>query len=337
MITAEPLPVRVDVHLGPDDMDAALRADAHAGLTAAPKELPPKWFYDARGSELFDAITRLPEYYPTRTERAILDERATQIASSGADTLIELGSGTSEKTRLLLDAFARAGALRRFVPFDVSEATLRTAAGAIAGEVPGLEVHAVVGDFEHHLDRLPGGGTRLIAFLGGTIGNLAPARRAVFLAELAAGMAGGDLLLLGTDLVKHAGRLEAAYDDLAGVTAEFNRNVLHVLNRELGANFVPDRFGHVARWDSSAEWIEMRLRAHGAQRVHLRALDLDVVFADGEEMRTEISAKFRRAGVERELAAAGLELTDWWTDPAGDFALSLSRKPAGAPGFSLRT
>jgi L-histidine Nalpha-methyltransferase len=326
MTATEPLPVRVEIHIGPEDLEQALRADANAGLTAAPKELPPKWFYDERGCRLFDEITRLPEYYPTRTERAILIERAPEIAACGADTLVELGSGTSEKTRLLLHAFVEAGTLRRFAPFDVSEATLRVAADAIAGELPGLEVHAVVGDFEHHLDRLPNGGTRLIAFLGGTIGNLLPARRAAFYAELAAGMAPGDMLLLGTDLVKHAGRLEAAYDDLAGVTADFNRNVLYVLNRTLAANFEPENFGHVARWDPYAEWIEMRLRSHGEQRVHVAALDLDVTFADGEEMRTEVSAKFRREGVQRELAAAGLELTYWWTDPAADFGLSLSRR-----------
>jgi L-histidine N-alpha-methyltransferase len=326
MTATEPLPVRVEIHIGPEDLEQALRADAHAGLTAAPKELPPKWFYDERGCQLFDEITRLPEYYPTRSERAILIERAPEIATCGADTLVELGSGTSEKTRLLLRALTEVGSLRRFAPFDVSEATLRSAADAIADELPGLEVHAVVGDFERHVDRLPNGGTRLIAFLGGTIGNLPPARRAAFYAELAAGMAAGDMLLLGTDLVKHAGRLEAAYDDLDGVTAAFNRNVLYVLNRTLAANFEPENFGHVARWDPYAEWIEMRLRAHGEQRVRVGALDLEVIFADGEEMRTEISAKFRREGVERELAMAGLELTHWWTDPAGDFALSLSRR-----------
>jgi L-histidine Nalpha-methyltransferase len=327
MTTTEPLPVRVDVHLGQADIEAALRDDAAAGLVATPKELPPKWFYDGRGSELFDDITRLPEYYPTRTERSILIERADEIAAAcQADTLVELGSGTSEKTRLLLGALTGAGCLRRFAPFDVSEVTLCNAADAVAREIPGLEVHAVVADFERHLDRLPTGGTRLIAFLGGTIGNLDPSARARFLGELAAGMEPGDMLLLGTDLVKHAGRLEAAYDDLAGVTAAFNRNVLHVLNRELLADFDPDRFGHVARWDPYNEWIEMRLRAHGGQHVRLDTLDLDIEFADGEEMRTEISCKFRRDGIQRELATAGLELTHWWADPAADFALSLSRR-----------
>ena len=317
--------IRVDVHLEPDAAAAALAADVRAGLTAAPKTLPPKWFYDARGSELFDEITRLPEYYPTRAERAILVERASEIASrAGADTLVELGSGTSEKTRLLLDACTATGRLRRFVPFDVSEQTLRDAAAAVAVEYDGVSVHAVVGDFEHHLDRIPGGDTRLVAFLGSTIGNFTPAARARFLANLAASMAPGDALLLGTDLVKDPTRLVAAYDDDAGVTAAFNRNVLHVIDRELHADFDPDAFAHVAIWDPQQEWIEMRLRAEREQHVTVAALDLAVDFAAGEELRTEISAKFRRDGVAAELAAAGLDLAEWWTDPAGDFALSLA-------------
>ena len=320
--------VRVDVHLAATDLNDALRADALAGLTCSPKDLPPKWFYDDRGSQLFDEITRLDEYYPTRCERAILVARADEIAAaSGADTLVELGSGTSEKTRLLLDAFARAELVRRFVPFDVSEMTLRDAAASISAEHPGVEVHAVVGDFERHLDRLPVGGRRLVAFLGGTIGNLAPATRAEFLASVAAGMAPGDSFLLGTDLVKDADRLVTAYDDGAGVTAAFNRNVLAVINRELGADFDLDAFEHVARWNPDEEWIEMWLRAPVAQTVKVPELDLIVEFAAGEEMRTEISAKFRRERVEAEVAAAGLELIHWWTDPDGDFALSLSRKP----------
>ncbi|HEY4398542.1 MAG TPA: L-histidine N(alpha)-methyltransferase, partial [Acidimicrobiia bacterium] len=245
-------------------------------------------------------------------------------AATSADTLVELGSGTSEKTRLLLDALSAHGSLRRFVPFDVSEPTLRDAARAIELEYPGVEVHAVVGDFEHHLDRLPRGGTRLVAFLGSTIGNLDPDGRARFYQSLAAGLAPGDALLLGTDLVKDPKRLVAAYDDAAGVTAAFNRNVLSVLNRELGADFVPERFAHVARWDAAEEWIEMRLRSEGAQTVRVHELDLQVEFADGEEMRTEISAKFRRERVDAELAAAGLALAGWWTDPDDDFALSLS-------------
>ena len=317
--------VTVDVHLAPDSVARALEADVRAGLGATPKTLPPKWFYDDRGSELFDEITHLPEYYPTRTERAILAASAGEIAElTKADTLVELGSGTSEKTRLLLDALRDAGTLERFVPFDVSEQTLRDAAAAVAVEYPGVRVHAVVGDFEHHLRDLPAGGTRLVAFLGSTIGNLAPGPRAQFLADLAATLAPGDALLLGTDLVKDTARLVAAYDDAAGVTAAFNRNVLAVLDRELDADFDPDRFDHVAVYDPHAEWIEMRLRSRTAQHVRVTALDMDVDFAEGEELRTEISAKFRRERVNRELATAGFQLAEWWTDPAGDFAVSLS-------------
>jgi L-histidine N-alpha-methyltransferase len=251
--------LRVDSLRDPADFGDALRADAERGLTAEPKDLPPKWFYDARGSELFDEITRLPEYYPTRTERSILLERADQlVGASGADTVVELGSGTSEKTRIILDAFHGAGRLDTFVPFDVSESTLRDAAGAIAVEYPGTAVHAVAGDFERHLHLLPATGTRLVAFLGGTIGNFAPAPRATFLASLAATLRPGETLLLGTDLVKDPMRLVRASDDAAGVTAEFNKNVLAVLNRELGAAFDPADFDHVAQWNADDEWIEMR-------------------------------------------------------------------------------
>ncbi len=316
--------VRVDAFLTEADLAAALRTDVARGLTSEPKELPPKYFYDERGSQLFDEITRLDEYYPTRREKEILVARAPDIASFGADTLVELGSGTSEKTRLLLDAMSSAGHLRGFIPFDVDEVTLRNAAEAVAGEYDGIDVHAIVGDFEHHLSRIPVEGKRVIAFLGGTIGNLPPATRATFLSEIAAGMREGDAFLLGTDLVKDIDRLEAAYDDSSGVTAEFNCNVLRVVNRRLSADFVPERFTHVARFDKDAEWIEMLLRSDVDQTVHVPALELTVEFAGGEEMRTEISAKFRRPGVESELAAAGLRVADWWTDERGDFALSLS-------------
>ena len=319
--------ITLDIHLDELDMERALRDDVYRGLTATPKVLPPKWFYDDRGSALFDEITRLDEYYPTRRESEILEAHSRDIAIlSGADTLVELGSGTSTKTRLLLDALRDAGQLRAFVPFDCSEATLCAASETIADAYPGVGVHAVVGDFERHLGLLPNriAGRRLVAFLGGTIGNLAPAQRAKFLSELAGGLDDGDHLLLGTDLVKHRDRLVAAYDDARGVTAEFNRNVLHVINRSLDANFAPDRFDHVAVWNDAEEWIEMRLRSKILQLVQVRGLDLQVGFGDGEEMRTEISAKFRREGVEAELAAAGFELARWWTDAAGDFALSLS-------------
>ncbi|HEV3227816.1 MAG TPA: L-histidine N(alpha)-methyltransferase [Acidimicrobiales bacterium] len=320
--------ITVDTHLDARDMERALRDDVERGLTATPKVLPPKWFYDDRGSQLFDEITRLPEYYPTRREREILDRRSDDIASaSRADTLVELGSGTSTKTRLLLDAIRDAGRLRHFVPFDCSETTLCAAGESISATYPGVGVHAVVGDFERHLRLLPRvGQRRLVAFLGGTIGNLAPAERAKFLSELAGGLDDGDHLLLGTDLVKDRNRLIAAYDDSQGVTAEFNRNVLHVINRELDAGFVPDQFDHIARWNADEEWIEMRLRSGSLQLVDVRALDLQVGFGAGEEMRTEISAKFRRERVEAELDAAGFRITHWWTDRAGDFALSLSMR-----------
>jgi L-histidine N-alpha-methyltransferase len=320
--------VTVDLtyHLRPDDAAAALRADALAGLTATPKSLPPRWFYDERGSELFDRITRLPEYYPTRAERAILDVRAAEIAeASGADVLVELGSGTSEKTRLLVTALRAAGTLRTFVPFDVDPSVLRAAGAALIGEYPGLEVAAVVGDFTRHLGELPPTGRRrLIAFLGSTIGNLEPGPRTDFLSEVAGSLRPADSFLLGTDLVKDAGRLVRAYDDAAGVTAAFNRNVLAVLDRELKADFDLDAFDHVALWDAENEWIEMRLRSRVEQSVSVAALDLEVTFAAGEDLRTEISAKFRRERVEAELAAAGLTMAHWWTDPAGDFGVSLS-------------
>lgn len=318
----------IEVLLTEADLAAALRRDARDGLTAEAKHLPPKWFYDERGSLLFDDITRLEEYYPTRRETEILQREAGAIAArTGATTLLELGSGTSTKTRLLLDALAAHGTLARIVPFDVCEPILVTAGPELAARYAGVRVDAVVGDFEQHLGRLPMEGTTLVAFLGGTIGNLAPAARGKFLQELTDQMAPGDWLLLGTDLVKDPARLVAAYDDAAGVTAEFNRNVLHVLNRELGGDLQPYRFAHVARWDREQQWIEMHLRAEGAQQARLAALDLDVSFEDGELIHTEISAKLTRARIAEELTAAGLEVDQILTDAAGDFALSLSRKP----------
>jgi L-histidine N-alpha-methyltransferase len=317
--------IRLDSHVDPGELETALAEDARAGLTATPKELPPKWFYDEEGSHLFERITTLPEYYPPRRERQVLRHVAGEIAAStGADTLVELGSGSSEKTRLLLDAFGRTGSLRRYIPVDVSLSALLPAAHAVAADYPTLEVHAVRADFERHLDQLPAGGRRLTAFLGSTIGNLRPEQRAVFFAEQRERMDGGDALLLGTDLVKDPTRLVSAYDDAAGVTAAFNRNLLHVLNRELKGDFDPQAFAHVALWDPVAEWIEMRLRSTRDQRVNLAKLDLGVRFAAGEDMRTEISAKFRRERVEAEYAAAGLRLSAWWTDTGGDYALSLA-------------
>jgi len=314
-------------HLEADSATQALRRDVLDGLTQTPKTLPPKWFYDAVGSDLFDQITRLPEYYPTRAEAQILRGRSADIAAaSDADTLVELGSGTSEKTRMLLDALRDSGSLRRFIPFDVDAGVLNAAGSAIQHEYPGVEIAAVCGDFEEHLGNIPRVGRRLVVFLGSTIGNLTPAPRADFLSALSDTLRPGDSLLLGTDLVKDVGRLVRAYDDSAGVTAQFNRNVLAVVNRELDADFDLDAFEHVARWNADEERIEMWLRALSSQRVHIAALELTVDFTGGEEMLTEVSCKFRPDGVDAELTAAGLRRTHWWTDPAGDFGLSLSTK-----------
>lgn len=303
-----------------------MERDVRAGLTAPRKSLPPVWFYDERGSILFDEITRLPEYYPTRAEREILRLHAPEIvALAGTSTLVELGSGTSEKTRLLLDAMQAMGLLDRFVPFDVSEEVLTSAAAEI-GETYGCAVHAVVGDFHRHLGHIPTDGDgRLVAFLGSTIGNLDPDQRRRFLADLGGAMTSDDRLLLGTDLVKDPARLVAAYDDAAGVTAAFNRNVLAVLNTELDGDFVPDAFEHVALWDPVNAWIEMRLRATEAQVVTLGALGLEVGFAPGEELHTEISSKFRVEQVADELAEAGFVVEGTWLDPADDFLLTLAR------------
>jgi len=328
-VTATPVAPRctIEVHLGPADLAEALRRDALDGLTAAAKHLPPKWFYDERGSQLFDDITRLDEYYPTRRETEILEREADAIAArTGATTLLELGAGTSTKTKLLLDGMARAGSLERIVPFDVCEPVLLAAGPELAARYPGVQVDAVVGDFESHLGRLPMLGATVVAFLGGTIGNFTPGGRAKFLAELSDQLAPGDWLLLGTDLVKDPERLVRAYDDAAGITAEFNRNVLHVLNRELDGDLDVDRFAHVARWDPDEQWIEMHLRSEGTQRARLGELDLDLRFADGEQIHTEISAKFTRGRLEGELAAAGLELDRLFTDAAGDFAVTLAAK-----------
>jgi L-histidine N-alpha-methyltransferase len=315
--------VLIECHL---TEERSLAEDVLDGLTKPFKELPPKHFYDGRGAELFDLICDLPEYYPTRTERAILEQYADEIvARTGAGELVELGSGTAAKTRVLLDAMAAAGTLERYVPIDVTEKMVRDTAHELAEEYPGMRVHGVVGDFERHLDRVPPStGARIVAFLGGTIGNFTPGARRRFLRTVARLLGPQDHLLLGTDLVKDTATLEAAYDDSQGVTAEFNRNVLHVINRELGADFDPENFEHVAFFDRRHEWIEMRLRANGPQLVTLDDLGLEVEFAAGEELRTEISAKFTRERVEGDLAAAGLRLTDWLTDDDDLFALSLA-------------
>ena len=316
----------IDIRLTADHAARALRRDAAAGLGSDPKWLPPKWFYDARGSALFESITRLAEYYPTRAERAVLETHAAELAErTAAHSLVELGSGSSEKTRLLLSALREHGTLEDFVPLDVSESALREAVQAIVADYPGLRVHGVVGDFTQPLGDLPGEPPRLVAFLGGTIGNLLPGERHDFLTGVRTVLRDGEWLLLGTDLVKDPETLVRAYDDAAGVTAQFNRNVLHVLNRELGADFPVDDFAHVARWDADREWVEMRLRAGHPMRVAVPAIDLVVDLCEGEEILTEVSAKFRREGVRAELERAGFDLDRWWTDEAGRFAVSLAR------------
>jgi L-histidine N-alpha-methyltransferase len=307
--------------------ERVLADDALDGLTRPFKELPPKHFYDARGSELFERICELPEYYPTRTELAILRDSAAEIvAMTGASELVELGPGAATKARVLLEAMGGNGGYERYVPVDVSETALRESAAELTGDFPGLDVHAIVGDFERHLPHVPSpnGGPRLVAFLGGTIGNFLPGSRRRLLRAIGDLLRPGDHLLLGTDLVKDPDVIEAAYDDSAGITAEFNRNVLHVLNRELGADFDTDAFEHVAFFDREREWIEMRLRAQTACRVNLAGIGLEIGFERGEELRTEISAKFTRERLERDLAAAGLELRAWFSDEDELFALTLA-------------
>ena len=319
---------RVAVLVDPDWASGSLVEDVRRGLSQHPRTLPPKWLYDDRGSELFDAITRLPEYYPFKAEHAILTEHSAEIvAASGATTLVELGSGTSEKTRLLLDAFTAAGQLTRFAPVDVSEQTLRNAAEVIAQRYPGLEVAAVVGDFTLHLAHLPKGGRRMVAFLGGTIGNLYLEERRAFLGALADLLEPGDSLLLGTDLVKSADRLIAAYHDDQGVTDEFIRNSLVVLNRELGADFDPGAFSYVPFWDPHMERMDLRLRSETPQRVEIPGADLVLDLGVGEEIRVEISTKFRVSKIAAELELAGFGVTRVWTDPANEFALTLATKP----------
>jgi len=309
--------------------ERCLANDVLDGLTRPFKELPPKHFYDARGSELFERICELPEYYPTRTERIILEQRAREIVDdTGASELVELGSGSADKARILLEAMSSAGTLSRYIPLDVSETAVRDAANQLVAEFHGLRVHGVIGDFERHLERVPepDGAPRIVALLGGTIGNFPPGTRRALLRRIGSLLGSEDRLLLGTDLVKDPTLIEAAYDDRQGVTAEFNRNVLHVLNRELGADFVPEAFDHIAFYDRRHDWIEMRLRAQRPCSVLIADLGLRVEFAAGEELRTEISAKFTHPRLQADFKAAGLELERWFTDPDGLFALSLGRR-----------
>jgi L-histidine N-alpha-methyltransferase len=316
--------IEIVSRLGPDER--SLGFDVLDGLTRPFKEIPPKHFYDAEGSRLFELITEQPEYYPTRTERSILLANAAELVElTHAAELVELGSGVPTKTLILLDAMRDAGTLDRYVPFDVSESVLLASAERLVEQYPGLRVYGVLGDFERHMDALPvAEGPRIIAFLGGTIGNFPPGSRRRFLRSLGRQLRPQDRLLLGTDLIKDPAVLEAAYNDAAGVTAAFNRNMLAVINRELDGDFDLELFEHVAFYDREQEWVEMRLRALAPQIVNVRKLDLGVHFANREELRTEISAKFTRARLQADLRAAGLRLHTFLTDADDLFALSLS-------------
>jgi L-histidine N-alpha-methyltransferase len=326
-----PRPLTKLTQLSPQaDRLEQLAADVRAGLCATPKSLPPKYFYDARGSELFERITRLPEYYLTRAETEILEAVTDGLVGRLCPAeLVELGSGSSRKTRLLLEAMHRHGCGRRYAPMDVSEDALDGAASALAASYPWLEFEGFVGDFTADLPSVPRRGRRLLAFLGSTIGNLTPPERADLLGGVAAALAPDDRFLLGVDLVKDPAVLQAAYDDAAGVTAEFNRNMLRVLNRELDAGIPVDAFEHVAFYDADLARIEMRLRATRALTVRFPTLDLEVGFAAGEELHTEISSKFTPAMVEGELADAGLVLESWHEDAGHRFACAVA---ARAPG-----
>jgi L-histidine N-alpha-methyltransferase len=317
--------VRIDVYLE-DGALATLPDDVRTGLSAKPKQLPPKYFYDSRGSELFEQITELPEYYPTKAEQTILDRFADEIVELvSPEEIVELGPGSARKTNSLLDPMVDAGNGALYVPVDVSEAAVQASAERLVDEYPTLEVHGIVGDFEQHLDRVPRNDhRRLVAFLGGTIGNFDRGERQTLLEKVRDQLGPDDRLLVGTDLVKERSRLEAAYNDSAGVTAEFNRNVLNVINANLDGDLEPARFDHVAVYDDREEWIEMRLRAREGHTARIEALDLDVSFDAGEHIRTEISCKFTPARLLEELSGAKLELHGWFTDPERLFALSLA-------------
>jgi L-histidine N-alpha-methyltransferase len=312
-----------------------LLADLRHGLAQRPRSIPPKWFYDEKGSLLFEQITELPEYYPSRTEEALLAAHAAAVAAcTGARTLVELGSGASRKTRLLLDALCAGGRPLRFVPLDVSVEMLTSAACDIAADYPTVAVEAIAADFDQQLGVLPGEpGSRLVAFLGSTIGNLLPRQRADFLAGLRAQLAPGDALLLGADLVKDPARLVRAYDDAAGVTAAFNRNLVSVIARELSVDLDPEDFDHVARWNGHDERIEMRLRARRDIHVELDADGLVLDLRRGEELLTETSAKFRVPVLRQELARAGFPPLHAWTDAAGDYVLVLASVPHDRGGM----
>jgi L-histidine Nalpha-methyltransferase len=319
----------LDRRLPPDFLINALRKDAREGLTASPKCIPSKWLYDAKGSEIYEKITRLPEYYPFRVEGGILEAVADEIAAATqASSVIEFGSGSADKTDILLRALRRAGTLHTYTSIDISESALLAAGSRLIAEYPGLSVRAVLADFETQAEILAANGSpppRLVLFLGGSIGQLTPDQRAEFLRTLHGACRPGDTLLLGVDLVKDPARLMAAYDDSAGVSAEFSKNLLNVLNANVGADFNLDAFDHVVTWHGEAECVAMFLQSRISQVVRLSEIDLSVDFPAGERIRMSISAKFRRDGIQAELESAGFSPRHWWTDPHGQYALSLSR------------
>jgi L-histidine N-alpha-methyltransferase len=317
--------VEIEVLLEPGGAPATMAAEVEAGLRASPKWLPSKYFYDTRGSALFEQITELPEYYPTRTERAILESLAHEITGDSPPVeLIELGSGAAKKTRVLIEAARAHGSLRRFIPVEVSQDIAEQSARRLARDYPGLDVHVVVGDFERHLDRLPAGEARLVVFLGGTIGNFMRPDAVRFISRVAGLLDGRSRFLLGTDLVKDRSVLHAAYNDSQGITAEFNRNILNVVNDHLGSDFDPAAFAHVAFFNEDASRIEMHLRSLADQVVSIPSLQMEVRFGQGELLRTEVSHKYTRESVEALFADAGLRLARWFTDPQDYFALSLA-------------
>ncbi len=318
--------IRIDNHLNHHDFFSNMAQDVRDGLTAKPKRLQPKYFYDERGSELFEQITELPEYYPMREEEALLNRISPGlIASLAPGDVVELGSGSSTKTRALLDAGQANGCLSRYVAFDVSESIVRLAVMELLQRYRSPEVYGIVGDFHYHLDKIPPYvGRRLLLFLGGTLGNLYREERIELLGEICRLLKPDDRLLIGLDLVKDTAIIEAAYNDSQGVTAEFNRNMLNVINAGLEGDFDPEAFEHYAYFNTAESRIEMHLRPRSKQVARLKKLGLTVEIEPSETIWTESSHKFTLESVREMLAASGLSLKEWYASPQSMFALALA-------------
>ena len=322
--------ISIDNQIDPASEELAL-VELQKGLLEQPRRIPTKFLYDKRGSRLFEQITALEEYYPTRVEHSLLQRYASEIQTlASCEELVELGSGAATKTRVLLDAMQAAGMLRLYIPFDVSESEVRRVAEELAEEYPTLQVHGIVADFVHHLTAIPAGAQRLVMLLGSTIGNFPRGKAVDFLRRISAQMENSDSFLLGVDLIKDVPRIEAAYDDASGITAEFNRNILSVVNRFAEANFQPAQFDHLAFFNTDLHRIEMHLIATRAMHVELRSLELEIEIQQGEALFIEISCKYERSMVESMLSEAGFELTEWFSDSEDLFALALARK-RGSP------